>query len=59
MCLPWHLKIGHFKGIFSQDFVVCLLVAFDRSEVEVSTHKERVHLLLKFRFRVEFFDFRD
>jgi hypothetical protein len=31
------------------------LVSFDRSEVP--THKERVHLLMKFRFRVEFFDF--
>jgi hypothetical protein len=40
------------KGIVSRDFVVCFLVSFDRSEV--STHKEWVHLLLKFRFRVEF-----
>jgi hypothetical protein len=32
------------------------LGSFDRSEVPA--HKERAHLLLKFRFRVEFFDFR-
>jgi hypothetical protein len=31
-------------------------VSFDRAEVP--THKKRVHLLLKFRFYVEFFDFR-
>jgi hypothetical protein len=36
--------------------MVCFLVSFDRSEV--STHKERVHLLFKFRFHVKFFDFR-
>jgi hypothetical protein len=29
--------------------------SFERSEVP--THKERVQLLLKFRFREEFFDF--
>jgi hypothetical protein len=45
-----------FKGIVSRDFGVCFLVSFDRSEVP--THQERFHLLLKFRFRVEFFDFR-
>jgi hypothetical protein len=32
------------------------LVSLDRTEV--STHKEKVHLLLKFCFRVEFFGFR-
>jgi hypothetical protein len=37
------------KGIVSRDFIVCFLVSFDRSEV--STHKEWVHLILKFRFR--------
>jgi hypothetical protein len=37
-------------------FCGMLFVSFYRSEV--STHKERVHLFLKFRFRVEFFDFR-
>jgi hypothetical protein len=47
-----------FKGIpvVSQDFVVCFLVSFDRSDI--FTHQERVLLLLKVRFRVEFFDFR-
>jgi hypothetical protein len=44
-----------FKGIVSRDLVVCFLVSFDRSEV--STHKDRVYLLLKFRFRVKFFRF--
>jgi hypothetical protein len=34
------------------DFVVCFLVSFDRSEVP--TNKERVHLLLKFRFMSKF-----
>jgi citrate lyase synthetase len=43
------------KGIVSRDFVVCFLVSFNRSEVP--TYNERVHLLLKFRFRVKFFDF--
>jgi hypothetical protein len=44
-----------FKGIpvVSQDFVVCFLVSFDRSDI--FTHQERV---LFVRFRVEFFDFR-
>jgi hypothetical protein len=42
-----------FKGIVSRDFVVCFLVSLDR--LLVSTHKERVHLLLKFRFSVGFF----
>jgi hypothetical protein len=46
----------YLKGIVSRDFVVGFLVSFDRSEV--STQKEQVHLLLKFRFRVKFFDFR-
>jgi hypothetical protein len=36
--------------------VVCFLVSSDGSEVP--TQKDRVHFLLKFRFRVEFFDFR-
>jgi hypothetical protein len=44
-----------FNGIVSRDFVVCFLVSFDR--YEVATHKERVHLLSKFRFCVVFFDF--
>jgi hypothetical protein len=44
------------KGIVSRDFVVCFLVSFDRSYI--STHKEQVILLLKVRFRTEFFDFR-
>jgi hypothetical protein len=49
--------LHNFKRIVSRDFVVCFLwyVSFDRSEV--CTHAERVRLLLKFRFRVEFFDF--
>jgi hypothetical protein len=36
-----------FRGMF--------LVSFDRDEVP--THKERVHLLLKFCYCVEFFNF--
>jgi hypothetical protein len=44
------------KGIVSRDFVVCFLVSFDRSDI--STHQEWVLLLLKVRFRIEFFDFR-
>jgi hypothetical protein len=43
------------KGIVSRDFVVCFLVSFDRSDIY--THQERVLLLLKVRFRIEFFDF--
>jgi hypothetical protein len=43
-------------GIVSRDFVVCFLESFDRSDI--STHQERVLLLLKVRFRIEFFDFR-
>jgi hypothetical protein len=35
---------------------VVFFVSFDR--FEVPTHNERGRLLLKFRFRVEFFDFR-
>jgi hypothetical protein len=35
--------------------MVCFLGSFNRSEVCI--HAERVRLLLKFRFRVEFFDF--
>jgi hypothetical protein len=38
-----------------RDFVVRFLVSFKRSEVP--THKERIRLLLKLRFCVEFFDF--
>jgi hypothetical protein len=37
-------------------FLGMLLVSFDRSEVP--TYTECVRLLLKLRFRVEFFDFR-
>jgi hypothetical protein len=44
------------KGIVSRDFVVCFLLSFDRSDI--STHQERVLLILKVRFRIEFFDFR-
>jgi hypothetical protein len=44
------------KGIVSRDFVVCFLVPFDRSHI--SKHQEWVLLLLKVRFRIEFFDFR-
>jgi hypothetical protein len=44
------------SGIVSRDFVVCFLVSFDRSDI--SAHQERVLLLLKVRFRIEFFDFR-
>jgi hypothetical protein len=44
------------KGIVSRDFVVCFLVSFDR--YDISTHQERVLLLLKVRFRIEFFNFR-
>jgi hypothetical protein len=44
------------KGIVSRDFVVCFLVSFDRSDIY--THQEWVLLLLKVRFRIEFFDFR-
>jgi hypothetical protein len=43
-----------FKGIVSRDFVVCFLVSFDRSDIY--THQERVLMLLKVRFRIEFFD---
>jgi hypothetical protein len=45
------------KGIVSRDFVVCLLVSFDRSDI--STHQERLLMLLQVRFRIEFFEFRD
>jgi hypothetical protein len=44
------------KGIVSRDFVVCVLVSFDRSDI--STHQEWVLLLLKVSFRIEFFYFR-
>jgi hypothetical protein len=47
-------KIVQFKGIVSRDFVVCFLVSFDRSDI--STHQESFLLLLKVRFRIEFFD---
>jgi hypothetical protein len=36
--------------------VVCFLVSFDRSDI--STQQERVLLLLKVHFHIEFFDFR-
>jgi hypothetical protein len=51
-----HEKIDAFKGIVSRDFVVCFLVSFDRSHI--SKHQEWVLLLLKVRFRIEFFNFR-
>jgi hypothetical protein len=50
------IEIKKSKGIVSRDFVVCFLVPFDRSHI--SKHQERVLLLLKVRFRIEFFDFR-
>jgi hypothetical protein len=53
--LPKEYK-ARVKGIVSRDFVVCFLVSFDRSDI--STHQERVILLLEVHFRVEFFDFR-
>jgi hypothetical protein len=34
-----------FKGIVSQDFVVCFFVSFDGSDIY--THQERILLLLK------------
>jgi hypothetical protein len=50
--VPQHIyvtkSLSYFKGIVSRDFERLL----------VSTHKARVYLLLKFRFRVKFFDFR-
>jgi hypothetical protein len=46
----------YIKGIVSRDFVVCFLVSFNRSDI--STHQERVLLLLKVRFHIKFFDFR-
>jgi hypothetical protein len=53
----FHEKKGKgLKGIVAQDFVVWFLVSFNRSEV--CKHAGRVRLLLKFRFRVEFFDLR-
>jgi hypothetical protein len=45
------------KGIVSRDFAVCFLVSFDRSEVCIHAGA-CVRLLLKFRFRNEFFNFR-
>jgi hypothetical protein len=51
-----HQHLGVFKGIVSRDFVVCFLVSFDRSDI--SAHQERALLLLKVRFRIEFFNFR-
>jgi hypothetical protein len=52
-----YIRVSFFKGIVSRDLHILyvFLIPFDRSEV--STHKERVLLLLKFCFRVEFFDF--
>jgi hypothetical protein len=38
--------------------VLCFLVSFESSEVPTHTSTERVRLLFKFRFCVEFFDFR-
>jgi hypothetical protein len=49
------MPLESLKGIVSRDFVVCFLVSFDRSDI--STHQERVLLLLKAHFRIEFFDF--
>jgi hypothetical protein len=43
------------KGIVSRDFVVYFLVSFDRSYI--STHQERVLLILKVRFHIEFLIF--
>jgi hypothetical protein len=43
------------KVIVSRDFVVCFLVSFDRSYI--STHQERVLLLLKFVFVSNFLIF--
>jgi hypothetical protein len=37
-------------------FCGMFFVSFDRSDI--SAHEERVLLLLKVRFRIEFFDFR-
>jgi hypothetical protein len=53
---PIPVRGGLFKGIVSRDFVVCFLVSFDRSDIY--TPQEWVLLLLKVRFRIEFFDFR-
>jgi hypothetical protein len=53
---PHFICVDLFKGIVSRDFVVCFLVSFDRSDI--STHQERVLLLLKVRFSIEFLDFR-
>jgi hypothetical protein len=44
------------KGIVSRDLCICFL--YHPIDLKISTHKERVLLLLKFRFRVKFFDFR-
>jgi hypothetical protein len=49
-------KFYRIKGIVSRDFMLCFLVSFDRSYI--STHQERVLLLLKVHFRIEFFYFR-
>jgi hypothetical protein len=43
-----------FKEIVSRDFVIFLYHSID---TVVHKHMERVRLLLKLRFRVEFFDF--
>jgi hypothetical protein len=45
-----------FKGIFSRNMEVCFWVPFDRSEVAIPL-TERVRLLLKFSFCVEFLIF--
>jgi hypothetical protein len=48
--------ISRYIWLISRDFVVCFLVYFDRSEVP--PHTERVRLLLKLCFLVNFFYFR-
>jgi hypothetical protein len=53
--LVWHSFSCPFKGIVSQDFVVCFLVSFDRPDI--SKHQERVLLLLKSSFSYRNFRF--
>jgi hypothetical protein len=50
------MSYKNIKGIVSRDWHTSFLVSIDRSEVP--THTKRVRLLLKFWFRVEFFDVR-
>jgi hypothetical protein len=45
---------SYIKGIVLRDLHICFLVLIGTSHV---APLERVHLLLKFRFHVEFFDF--